>query len=101
MPTCTYCQTPWTWKQTIKKTFKLTLSGKLMCPVCGNAQYISRKSRKKIGFLNMLIVLPLLLNAIASVHPLVIIAFMVLLFFFNLAYMPFLMELSDEEEPLW
>ncbi|MCP2035104.1 CXXC-20-CXXC protein [Planomicrobium sp. HSC-17F08] len=101
MPTCTHCQTKWTWKKTIKKTFKLTLSGKLICPVCGKGQYISLKSRKKIGFLNMLIVLPFLLNAIASVNPLIIIGFMVLLFCFCVAYMPFLTELSAEEEPLW
>ena len=99
MPTCTHCQTEWTWKQTIKKSF--TLSNKLACPVCGKSQYIAGKSRKKIGALNMLVLLPMLLNAITPISPLAVIALMFSLFLAVLAYMPFLTELSDKDDPLW
>ena len=99
MPTCTHCQTKWTWKQTIKKSF--TLSTKLVCPVCGKSQYIAGKSRKKMGSLNMLILLPMLLNVITPISPLAALALMFTLFLAVMAYMPFLTELSAEEEPLW
>jgi len=78
-----------------------TLSNKLECPVCGKVQYISGKSRKKISALNFVILLPMLLNVFASINPLFIIILMFMLFSLNLTLLPFLTELSDDEEPLW
>ncbi|SDI40173.1 cxxc_20_cxxc protein [Planococcus glaciei] len=99
MPICSHCETRWTWKQTIKKTF--TLSNKLECPLCGKIQYISKKSRKRISLLNLVILLPLLLNAVTSIEPLFNITLIFIFFMLSMVFMPFLTELSSEEEPLW
>ncbi|WP_367281336.1 TIGR04104 family putative zinc finger protein [Planococcus shenhongbingii] len=99
VPKCTNCKSQWSWKQTIRKTF--TLKSKLDCPVCGKSQYISGKSRKKLGALNLVILLPLFFNVYMSTNPLLVITAIFTLFFITLVFIPFLTKLSDKEEPLW
>ncbi|MEC5425780.1 hypothetical protein QGM71_20135 [Virgibacillus sp. C22-A2] len=95
MPTCQNCGKKWTWKQTIKTIFRLR------CPHCDKKQYESASSRIRGGVFFMLIPLLLLpINALLdfSVGALSIgIIFALILF----GLYPFILQLSNEEEPYW
>ncbi|PRO65045.1 TIGR04104 family putative zinc finger protein [Alkalicoccus urumqiensis] len=96
MPTCPYCCTTWSYKETWKAMWSFH---KLKCPHCGEKSFHSRKSRLKTGSASMY----------GALFPLVSIIPVTLLltgplFFLGVvvvfAYMPKLIELSREEEPL-
>ena len=99
MSTCQKCQHKWSWQEVMKKAF--TLKMKMTCPHCSHHQYMSAKARKRsINFsmvLQLIWLLPLFLGApsyftIGSACIAIII---------SLALTPSMLELSNEEEPLW
>lgn len=97
MPTCQNCKKEWSWKQTFKKMF--TLDTAMECPHCGKKQYYSKRARKKsvvlilsipfIILFNLLDISPYLFGGIYIIYSLSI-----------MVVFPFLIELSNEEEPL-
>ncbi|SDJ80053.1 TIGR04104 family putative zinc finger protein [Sediminibacillus albus] len=94
MPTCQNCGKEWTWKQTVKSVFKLH------CPYCGKKQYETASSRRRGGMVALLPLLVLPANAVmdfgwAFIPALVVIACVIFIIY------PFLLKLSNEEEPLW
>lgn len=99
MPTCTNCQHEWSWKEAVKSSFRLTPT--LKCPTCGERQYLTKKSRKRMVFFNWVVLIPLVLNAFIELG---FFFFLCLTFFFlllSISLLPFNMELAKEEEPLW
>ncbi|WP_077621832.1 TIGR04104 family putative zinc finger protein [Sediminibacillus massiliensis] len=95
MPTCQNCGEKWTWKQTIKTILKLN------CPYCGRRQYESASSRRRSGLFALIPLVLLPFNAWldfsignALILPIVI-AFLILVVY------PFILKLSNEEEPFW
>ncbi|UFU00118.1 hypothetical protein KO561_03905 [Radiobacillus kanasensis] len=98
MPTCQNCDTKWDWAESIKKSF--TLDNSMECPYCKRKQYVSKKSRRRMSFGNF--IGPFVLLILLMGQPiLVIVSAAVGLFALVMCLYPFLMELSNEEEPLW
>ncbi|AST92505.1 hypothetical protein BC6307_14995 [Sutcliffiella cohnii] len=99
MPTCQSCGTKWGWKQTIKKSF--TFHSALECPYCGKKQYWTTKSRRKVSFSTMIIPFFIIVPSLFTISRLLILSMLISLCLLVLSIIPFIMELSDEEEPLW
>jgi len=99
MTICQKCQHKWSWKEGIKNAY--TFKMKMKCPHCGGNQYMSAKARKKaINFtmvLQLIWLLPVFLGA-PTILQAVAICFALIL---CVILTPFLLELSNEEEPLW
>lgn len=96
MPECTNCGKQWSWKETLKSSFSLDPA--MRCPYCGNKQYVTLKSRKRMLILNLLIPLPVLLPLFTDFSLALILGIMLAIFASNIAIMPRLTELADEEE---
>ncbi|WP_081487870.1 TIGR04104 family putative zinc finger protein [Planococcus antarcticus] len=99
MPTCKNCVTQWTWKESIKASWKF--SGSMRCPHCGSNQYATPKSRKRMTLINWLVLLPLPFTAIYNVPLVYSISLILVLFAVGLSLIPKMMELSNEQKPLW
>ncbi|MED4019207.1 TIGR04104 family putative zinc finger protein [Sutcliffiella cohnii] len=99
MPTCQSCGTKWSWKQTIKKSF--TFHSALECPYCGKKQYWTTKSRRKVSFSTMIFPFFIIVPSLFTISRLLILSMLICLSLFILSMVPFIMELTDEEEPLW
>ncbi|MFC4559341.1 TIGR04104 family putative zinc finger protein [Virgibacillus kekensis] len=95
MPICQNCGGKWTWNQTINTIFKLK------CPHCGNKQYESASSRIKGGCFALIPLLILPINAWLdfSVGTALILA--AIFAIIVLGMYPFILKLSNEEEPYW
>jgi len=102
MPTCQNCHQKWTWKQTLKRA-TITFAGGMTCPYCKEKQYMSTASRKKAGIyyavFPILIIIPLNVFFDLSIGTAVILA--IILIVIMLGINPFMVELSNEEEPLF
>lgn len=61
MPTCTHCHREWTKRQIYKTFFKKIDSG-IQCPYCGEVQYFSISTQKKLVLLNAPVLLLLMLQ---------------------------------------
>ncbi len=99
MPICQKCGTEWIWKQSIKASWKF--SGSMRCPHCGANQYATPNSRQRMTFINWLVLLPLLITAIIDIPLLYTIVLTVVLFVIGLSFIPKMMDLSNEQKPLW
>jgi CXXC-20-CXXC protein len=98
-PSCANCKKNWSWKTTWKQMF--TFKQAITCPYCEEKQYITKSSRQKLC-------LPPMLFAFINVP---FLSFGVDFFYLSITYvicivfifilMPFLYELSNENEPLW
>ncbi|MFC7746952.1 TIGR04104 family putative zinc finger protein [Lentibacillus kimchii] len=97
MPTCANCHHRWSWGQTIKKTNAIDPA--MTCPYCGEKQYETQKSRKKNSVLNLVILLPLLIQAFFDIPAVVLIAFIIIIFVAVILLHPLWMEISSREEP--
>ncbi|WP_052651911.1 TIGR04104 family putative zinc finger protein [Planococcus massiliensis] len=95
MLVCENCKTEWTWKQTLKSSFVLTTS--MTCPYCGEKQYATPKSKKRTFLLNMLILLPLLLQALFEMGVWTTFSLMIGFFILVMISMPFWMSVQNEE----
>ena len=99
MAACQKCHKQWSWKEITKKSF--TFEMKMDCPHCGQVQYISAKARKKaINFamiLQLIWLLPLFLGATSYFTIISVCTALIM----SITLSPFLLELSNEEEPLW
>src|SRR5690625_1653157 len=99
MPVCQHCQEQWTWKETIRQSFTLDIS--MTCPHCQEKQYVS-KSYRAIG--HLFLFSPILLFFIVlwldiSLINAIILSIILALIVFSLY--PFMIKLSNEEEPFW
>ncbi|WP_077329528.1 TIGR04104 family putative zinc finger protein [Virgibacillus siamensis] len=95
MPICQNCGETWTWKQTLRAIFKWK------CPHCHEKQYESASSRRKTGMFSLLpiILVPLIYLFDFSWWGIVFLFIVYMTIFFG-AY-PFVLKLSNEEEPFW
>lgn len=98
MPTCQHCLHKWTWKQTIKKSF--TLGVGMKCPYCHEMQYYSTRFRKKSSMVSFLVPLLLAFNFLFGPSYLILIALLAFLPLYTII-VPFFVELTNEEEPLF
>ncbi|WP_407681711.1 TIGR04104 family putative zinc finger protein [Pseudalkalibacillus salsuginis] len=105
MPTCQVCQREWTWKQTFIRQFRF--NHRMTCPSCGESQYISAKTRKKmIGYV---ILIPFILMSLMAIIDVTVINISpgllylseVCVFAILIFLLPFFIEITNTEEPLW
>ncbi|WP_163970420.1 TIGR04104 family putative zinc finger protein [Oceanobacillus halotolerans] len=99
MPTCRNCGKEWSWKQSFKKMF--TLDTAMECPYCDRKQYLTTKARKRNSLLPFLAPLIMLLSILFDIPPSITLGMLLVTFLFIMGFSPLLMELSNEEEPLW
>ncbi|TMN22172.1 hypothetical protein FH966_04005 [Lentibacillus cibarius] len=95
MPICQHCGRKWSWKQTVRTIFRLK------CPYCGQKQYESASSRIRGGvfILIPIVMLPITTWLDFSVGTALLLA--VITVFIILSLYPFVLTLSNEEEPYW
>ncbi len=95
MPTCKNCGKKWTWKQTIKTLFRLK------CPHCHKRQYESASSRKRTAMIGLIPLIALPLNELLNLPWWMVGVLMLPMIAAIWIIYPFIIEISDEEEPLW
>lgn len=98
MPTCQNCKQRWSWSQAFKKSFSFR---GMTCPHCKTKQYMSAAYRKKSSIYAAIVPIPLFINIFFDIT--ITLAFIIGFVFavIVLGIHPFLMELSNEEEPLF
>ena len=99
MPTCERCGNGWTWKQSIKASWKI--NGPMRCPNCQGDQYATPKSRQRMTLINWMILVPLPFAIILDFPLVYTIGMMLVLFAIGLSLIPKFLELSSEQKPLW
>lgn len=99
MPTCKNCETQWTWKESMKASWKF--SGSMRCPHCQSDQYATPKSRQRMTLITWLVLVPLPLTALFDVPLLYTICIIIIFSVIGLTLIPKAMELSNEQKPLW
>ncbi|MCA1010533.1 TIGR04104 family putative zinc finger protein [Halobacillus halophilus] len=99
MPVCKNCKEEWRWIETIKKS--LTLATGMTCPYCGKKQYLTAACRKKSSLSILLIPLVMLIAILFDNSSPFFLFFLIGTGVLVVCIQPFIMELSDDEEPLW
>lgn len=99
MPTCQNCKKKWTWSETIKRSF--TFRKGMRCTHCGKKQYHTQASMWKMNMIGIipLIFLPIIIMFDTSIVSTIIIFLTVLCTY--TCILPFFLELSNKEQPLW
>jgi len=95
LPKCKKCGFQWSWSTTVSKMF--TFKRYMKCPNCSEEQYLSAKSRKRLGSVSCLF---LLFGACLQVFRIPF-YFLVIYFLLVVCLLPLFFEFSNEEEPLW
>ena len=95
MPVCNNCGKKWTWKQTIKTLFRLT------CPHCNKRQYESTSSRKRTSTISLIPLIALPINYLLNLPWWMVGVLMLPIIAVIWMISPYLIEVSNEEEPLW
>ncbi|MFC7364678.1 MULTISPECIES: TIGR04104 family putative zinc finger protein [Bhargavaea] len=99
MPICANCRHRWSFRETLRAMY--TLKPTMTCPNCKQEQHLTSASRKRGAFMPFLILIPMLLNVFFEMNWLTLIGGMLLVaVVFNLVY-PRLIEVTNEEEPIW
>lgn len=97
MPVCKRCEKKWSWKQTIK--YSVTLSVKMNCPHCGEVQYNTARSRKRSTIVGGILISTIMLCNIFFGPSYIFLMMLISLIPLWIIVFPFMMELSNEEEP--
>ncbi|MCM3618663.1 hypothetical protein M3936_13820 [Sutcliffiella horikoshii] len=98
-PSCANCQNQWSWKMTWKKSF--TFKQAITCPYCKEKQYITKSARQKLCLMPMifpLINVPILTFGVDHIY--LVISYVICIIGVVIG-MPYLFNLSNEDEPLW
>lgn len=98
MPACTDCKNMWTWKEAFTKQFNFVI---LKCPYCESDQYYSARYRKRSSVLQVLIIFFIMTGNMflgPSYITLILLFLWLLIFLF---VNPFMIELANEEEPIF
>ena len=99
MPTCKNCETRWSWKESMKASWKF--SGAMRCPNCRVDQYATPKSRQRMTLISWLVLLPLPFTALFNVSLLYTVCIIIFFSAIGLSLIPKAMELSNDHKPLW
>ena len=99
MPVCTNCNNSWSWIEVVKKSF--ILKNSLTCLHCGAEQYPTARTKKMTSLISFC-GLTLIMGMNIFLGPSWVFFFaLLLLFLIFLATYPFILKLSNKEEPLW
>ncbi|WP_102691759.1 TIGR04104 family putative zinc finger protein [Rummeliibacillus pycnus] len=99
MPICRQCGHKWSWKETFVKLY--TFKNKLTCSYCKSNQYISKKSKDQLSLYT--IIVPLVYIPLVSIGVSIgyILTCGITTYILMSICMPFLIKLSNEDEPMW
>lgn len=99
MPICQNCKNRWSWSYTMKQIIRFRK--KMNCFYCKEVQYESQNSRYKSSFFSLIpsISIPITILLDFSI-PILILFYFVLAIGF-MATTPYILELSNEDEPFW
>lgn len=100
MPNCQNCGTKWSWRTTAKAS--LSFKDEKVCPHCGAHQYISTRSKQQgVMVATVPMILIILLDALFDFNLPMAILLAIPLIAAVFVLLPFTIELSNENEPLW
>ncbi|MFC7319993.1 TIGR04104 family putative zinc finger protein [Halobacillus campisalis] len=99
MPVCQKCGSQWAWSESIKKSFQFYNGAK--CQYCGEKQFQTQKTMRKVSLITMipLLMLPFVVGFEVPIGIALII--FVAAEFLCLLLFPLVLQLSNEEHPLW
>lgn len=100
MPHCENCNHQWSWGMALRNSF--TLGEGMECPECGKTQYLTKRSKTRMGIAN-LFPPPILLfsGMFFEIQVATVLALALVLFAAFMMTYPYMMELSDENEPMF
>ena len=97
MAACKNCGKEWTWKQTVVTLFRF----RLICPHCGKRQYLTAASKSKTGLFGFIPIISMpIFNLFHVSWWLIGIIMTPVLIVIWISY-PYMIEFSNEDEPLW
>lgn len=99
MPICQGCGEKWSWSQTVRKL--LSFKKGMRCYYCGKLQYQNKSSRDKMYLYSLLPVLGITLFTMFDITLVYVILLELSIFIMTILFMPFLLQLSNKDEPLW
>lgn len=99
MPVCQNCQQTWSYRETLRKSFTLSMS--MTCPHCGAKQYLTPESKKKSGMLSLIVPFIVFIPVFFDVSVLFMAGIYIIVLILLTGMLPFLMKLSSKEEPYW
>lgn len=95
MRTCQKCNRKWTYKKTLKNSF--ILDNKLICPHCGEKQYVTFRTRR-ITFMATILIITFTLLSNLLFGPSFVLGFILIGFILLvLGLYPFWVELSNKK----
>lgn len=97
MPTCQNCGKEWTWKQTVKTLFRF----RLKCPHCGKRQYLTAMSKFRTSMFGLIPIIALPIFELFNVSWWMIGVLMTPVLIVICIAIPYMIEVSNEDEPLW
>ncbi|MEC5425040.1 hypothetical protein QGM71_16255 [Virgibacillus sp. C22-A2] len=98
MPICAHCGKRWSYRETLKKSFRI----KMICAYCHEGNYYSARGRMKSTIIPVVVSPFILFSSILldlSVTWVTVLAIVLLVIILSVT--PFWIELSKEEEALW
>ncbi|MFP7487238.1 hypothetical protein SFC65_24075 [Priestia filamentosa] len=99
MPTCNKCGQRWSWRHTFLQS--MSFRKKLKCQSCQEPQYLSKNAAQRIGTYAMIPFIIWFILTLFNVPFKYSVSLEITLFAILYLIMPFLYELSNEEEPMW
>lgn len=99
MPTCQNCRKRWSWFDTMKQI--VSLRTRMKCHHCREFQYQSSASRKKMSLFALLPIILIPLCLMFHFPKLYIFLLDIVLIIGVFLTMPFMLKLSNRDEPLW
>lgn len=94
MPSCNRCHHKWTWKDTMRRTFRK----KKKCPYCGEIQYTTWKSSQLMAWYCLILPIICVLISLFSLPTTIGVFASAIIFVIGILTQPFLTKLTDEEE---
>ena len=99
MPTCQSCGKEWSWLETMKKIVRFKT--RMKCHQCGEDQYQNQSSRNKMNLFALLPIILIPIYIIFDLSTLTILSFGLVLTIAVIFITPFMLKLSNKEEPIW
>lgn len=100
MPACKSCGEKWNWKQSIRMSLTKSADTGVDCPHCQKKQYLTKRSIKINNLFLFLLPLVIIISILLQVHFFLSMGIIVVTFVLMLVTYPFVVELSEDVEPL-
>lgn len=100
LPQCTTCDHKLSWKQTFKQTM-IVKKDPLQCPQCDQKLFYTAKSKKRVFLLVALLPILFVILVVFQVQTIISVASLVFYVTFVVLVVPFLIEVTQNEEALF